>query len=315
MTGENTNKLNLFISRLYKFHFESHGGQLIVYLISFAISLGYMIVNGILLSRPQQNTVIEGLILGTILLIGLPIIYIFETIKLKKRTANSKENSNIELTQAEAFKSLEDRIVKRIIRESFEPYSIVIQEAVIDKITELLGEKSNQKKDFPTTSVDYYLKIDTIEGEADAAGFEKQMQIESWSFGEHNSGSYARERDLGVGKVSFQEMHFVVRNGKASPQLFLACARGNHIPQAILSCRKTGGDGNPYTYTKVTFGDIVISSFQTGASNDSTILPMEQISFNFTVITFEYFQQKADRTVALTNTVSYDVKRVEGTGA
>lgn len=166
------------------------------------------------------------------------------------------------------------------------------------------------------SQADFYLKIDTIEGEADAKGFEKQMQIESWSFGATNAGSSAQGSGLGAGKVSFQDFHFVVQNGKASPQLFLACAKGNHVPQAILSCRKTGGDGSPYTYTKVTFGDIVISSFQTGGSGQGgSVLPMEQISFDFTNITFEYFIQKPDGSVALTNTTKYDIKKVEGTGA
>lgn len=164
-------------------------------------------------------------------------------------------------------------------------------------------------------SADYYLKIDTIEGESEAVGFEKQMQIESWSFGASNSGSSGIGTGAGTGKVSLQDFHFVIQNGKASAQLFLACAKGNHIPQAILSCRKTGGDGSPYTYYKVTFGDVVLSSFQTGGSNGSGALPMEQVSFNFTKITFEYFQQKSDGSVALTNTTSYDIKKVEGSGA
>jgi type VI secretion system secreted protein Hcp len=162
---------------------------------------------------------------------------------------------------------------------------------------------------------DYYLQIDTIKGESTATGFEDQMQIESWSFGATNSGSAVQGTGMGVGKVSFQDFHFVVQNGKATAPLFLACAKGNHIPQAILSCRKAGGDGNPYTYYKVTFGDIVISSFQTGGSNGSSILPMEQVSFNFSKITFEYFQQQADGSVKLTNTTAYDIKKVEGTGA
>jgi type VI secretion system secreted protein Hcp len=162
---------------------------------------------------------------------------------------------------------------------------------------------------------DYYLKIDTIEGESEATSFEKQMQIESWSFGASNAGSSGQGTGLGVGKASLQDFHFVIMNGKASPQLFLACAKGNHIPQAILSCRKTGGDGNPFTYYKVTFANIVVSSWQTGGSNGSAILPMDQISFNFTKIQLEYFQQKPDGTVALTNTVTYDVKKVEGGGA
>ncbi|NNE68370.1 MAG: type VI secretion system tube protein Hcp [Pyrinomonadaceae bacterium] len=162
---------------------------------------------------------------------------------------------------------------------------------------------------------DFYLKIDTIEGESEARGFEKQMQIQSWSFGASNSGSSSIGTGLGTGKVSLQDFHFVIENGKASVQLFLATCKGNHIPQAILSCRKTGGDGSPFTYYKVTFNDLVISSFQTGGSNGSGSLPIEQVSFNFTKITHEYFQQKADGTVALTNTVTYDTKKVEGSGA
>lgn len=162
---------------------------------------------------------------------------------------------------------------------------------------------------------DYYLQIDTIEGEAESKNFEKQMQIESWSFGATNSGSSTIGTGLGTGKVSLQDFHFVIQNGKASVQLFLACCKGNHIPKAVLSCRKTGGDGTPYTYYKVTFEDLVLSSFQTGGSNGAGVLPMEQISFNFTKITHEYYQQKKDGTVALTNTVTYDAKKVEGSGA
>ena len=165
-------------------------------------------------------------------------------------------------------------------------------------------------------SADYYLDIDTIKGEADAVGFEKQMQIESWSFGASNSGSAGQGTGLGTGKVSMQDFHFVVQNGTASVQLFLATCKGNHIPKAVLSCRKTGGGGEPYTYYRVTFEDLVISSFNTGGSNGSGALPMESISFNFTKITHEYFQQPTKGGIPeLTNTVSYDTKKVQGGGA
>jgi type VI secretion system secreted protein Hcp len=159
---------------------------------------------------------------------------------------------------------------------------------------------------------DFYLKIEGIKGESEAIGFEEQMQIESWSMGANNAGSAGLGTGLGSGKVSMQDFHFVIANGKASAQLMLAVCKGNHIPEAVLSCRKTGGDGSPYTYYKYTFNDLVISSFQSGASS---ALPMEQCAFNYTKITLEYFQQKADGTVALTNTIAYDTKKVEGTGA
>ena len=164
-------------------------------------------------------------------------------------------------------------------------------------------------------NADYYLQIDTIKGESEAKGFEEQMQIQSWSFGATNSGSSGVGTGAGTGKVSLQDFHFVIQNGKASVQLFLACCQGNHIPKAVLSCRKTGGNGTPYTYYTVTFQDLVISSFQTGGSDGSGALPMESISFNFTKITQEYSQQKADGSVERTNSVVYDTKKVEGSGA
>lgn len=162
---------------------------------------------------------------------------------------------------------------------------------------------------------DFYLQIDGIEGESESKGFEKQMQIESWSFGASNGGSASIGTGLGTGKVALQDFHFVIQNGKASGQLFLNVCKGKHVPKAVLTCRKTGGNGTPYTYLKFTFEDVVLSSFNTGGSNGSGSLPMEQVSFNFTKLTHEYFQQKKDGTVSLTNTVAYDTKKVEGTGA
>ena len=164
-------------------------------------------------------------------------------------------------------------------------------------------------------AADYYLKIDGIEGESEAVGFENQMQIQSWSWGASNSGSAVQGTGMGTGKVNLQDFHFVIENGKATPQLFLKSAQGNHIKQAILTSRKTGGNGSPYTYYKMTFTDLVISSFQEGGSAGGDVLPTVQVSFNFTAITQEYFQQKADGTVSLTNTVSYDIKKVQGSGA
>ena len=168
---------------------------------------------------------------------------------------------------------------------------------------------------------DYYLKIDTIDGESivtegqtDAGVLNKACQIESWSFGASNSGSAGIGTGLGTGKVSLQDFHFVIQNGKASVPLFLACAKGNHIAKATLSCRKTGGGGTPFTYYRVIFEDLVISSFQTGGSNGSSTLPMEQISFNFTKITHQYYEQNTkDGSMQMTSTAVYDAKKVEGT--
>ena len=112
--------------------------------------------------------------------------------------------------------------------------------------------------------VDYFLKIKDIEGEAEDDKHGKEIQIESWSWGESNAGSHAGGSGGGSGKVSMQDFHFVMTVNKASPKLLLACANGAHIPEALLTCRKAGKDAQEYL--KIKFTDLLVSSFQTGGS-------------------------------------------------
>lgn len=163
-------------------------------------------------------------------------------------------------------------------------------------------------------SADYYLKIDGVEGESMTEGFEKQMQIESWSWGSTNSGSAAQGSGLGTGKATMQDFHFVIQNGKASVQLGLNNWKGNHIPTAVLTCRKTTGDGTPQPYYEVTFNECVISSFQEGGSNGSDILPMVQVSFNYSKVTAVYFEQNQQGRNTRAKSVTYDVKKGKAEG-
>jgi len=59
-----------------------------------------------------------------------------------------------------------------------------------------------------------------IEGEAEDKTHKSEIELESWSFGESNSGSHAGGTGGGAGKVSMQDFHFVMKVNKASPKLF-----------------------------------------------------------------------------------------------
>lgn len=156
-------------------------------------------------------------------------------------------------------------------------------------------------------AVDYYLKIDTIEGESQSKGHEKELQLESWSWGETNVGTFAHGGGGGAGKVSMQDFHFVFKVCKASPKLMLACASGQHIPKAVLTCRKAGGNQEPFL--KVSFTDLLVSSYQTGGSGASDILPMDQCAFNFAKIEVEYKEQDAKGTLAGSIKAGFDLKK------
>jgi type VI secretion system secreted protein Hcp len=153
---------------------------------------------------------------------------------------------------------------------------------------------------------DFFLKIDGIEGESKQDKHSGEIELESWSFGETNSGSMSLSGGGGSGKVSMQDFHFVMHVNKASSKLFLACATGEHIPKAKLTCRKAGKTAQEFY--KVTFSDLLVSSYQIGGSGGSSVIPVDQISLNFSKIEIEYAEQKADGSLGPYIKTGYDLK-------
>jgi type VI secretion system secreted protein Hcp len=155
-------------------------------------------------------------------------------------------------------------------------------------------------------AVDYFLKLEGVEGESNDEKHKNEIDLLSWSWGETQGGTMAYGGGGGAGKVSMQDFHFVMKVNKASPKLFLACATGEHIKKATLICRKAGKDQQEFL--KVVFTDLLVSSFQTGGSGGSDIIPLDQISMNFSKIEFEYKPQKQDGSLDAAVKAGYDLK-------
>ncbi|HVP47650.1 MAG TPA: type VI secretion system tube protein Hcp [Bryobacteraceae bacterium] len=156
-------------------------------------------------------------------------------------------------------------------------------------------------------AVDFFLKIDGIDGESADSKHKNEIDIMSWSFGVTNSGTMAMGGGGGAGKASFNDFHFVMHVNKASPKLELACASGEHIKKAVLTCRKAGKDQQEFL--KYTFSDCIVSSFQQGGSHSGDIVPTDQISLNFAKIETEYKAQKADGTLDGAIKSGWDLKQ------
>jgi len=155
--------------------------------------------------------------------------------------------------------------------------------------------------------VDYFLKIDGIDGESPDGKHGNEIQVLSWSFGETQGGSHSAGGGGGAGKVVMQDFNFTMHTNKATAKLFLACANGEHIKSAKLTCRKAGKEQQEYlTWT---FSDLLISSYQTGGSGEGGVLPVDQISINFTKVEIGYKPQKADGTLDAENKAGYDLKK------
>lgn len=129
---------------------------------------------------------------------------------------------------------------------------------------------------------DYLLEIDGIKGESTDSKHKDAIEIESFSWGATNSGGMSRAITFTLKK----------RIDKSSPLLFLACAKGNHIPQATITVRKSNPSGGKTDYYVVTLTDILVSSYQSsssgGGSEGTPPAAADQLSLNFTKITYSY---------------------------
>jgi|SRR5215475_14372036 len=154
--------------------------------------------------------------------------------------------------------------------------------------------------------VDYFLKIEGIDGESHDHKHKGSIDVDSWSWGETQSGTHAAGGGGGAGKVSMQDFHFVMKVNKSSPKLMLACATGEHFKKAVLTCRKAGKEQQEFL--KITLSDLLVSSFQTGGAQHSDVVPTDQISLNYAKIELEYKEQKPDGTLGGTVKAGYDQK-------
>jgi type VI secretion system secreted protein Hcp len=155
-------------------------------------------------------------------------------------------------------------------------------------------------------AVDYFLKIDGIDGESADDKHKNDIDVQSFSWGASNAGTMAYGGGGGAGKVSFNDFHFTMGVNKATPKLIQACASGEHIKKAVFIARKAGKKQEEFLTIK--FTDILISSYQTGGGHGAEI-PNESISFNFSKVEYEYKEQKADGSLGGAITAGWDLKK------
>lgn len=165
-------------------------------------------------------------------------------------------------------------------------------------------------------AIDMFLKLERIDGESVDDKHKGEIEVLSWSWGATNSGSVRGGGGGGAGKVNVQDLSITKKFDKSSPQLFLRCATGQHIPKATLSVRKSAssaqGAPNPSDDPLVfTLTDVMVSSYQTGVAQGGDA-PVDQVSFNFAKIEIAYKTQNADGRLGEVVTACWDIGRNRG---
>jgi len=151
----------------------------------------------------------------------------------------------------------------------------------------------------------WFLKIDGIEGESTNDAHKAEIDVESWSWGVTQTGASPLGAGGGSPKSVFQDMHFVARISKASPQLFLACATNSHLKLATLSGARTAG--KTVDFLKYKLSDVQVTGVQHSASEVGA--PIEQFSLQYHKFEISYSEQTASGKLGPATTVGFDVQQ------
>ena len=152
--------------------------------------------------------------------------------------------------------------------------------------------------------VDFFLKLDGIPGDSRDAHHKDEIDLESFSWGESNSGTRGGGGGGGAGKVQLEDLNVVMKLNKASPLLLKACASGQHIKEAVLTARRAVKQQLEFLVIKLS--DVLVSSYETSGGVSSE--PTDHVAFNFGKIEFEFRAQKPDGALDTPVHAGWDLK-------
>jgi type VI secretion system secreted protein Hcp len=152
-------------------------------------------------------------------------------------------------------------------------------------------------------AVDYFLKLDGVEGESSDANFKNQIQLMSWSWGASQVSSVAGTGGSGAGKADLSDFSLMTYFDKSTPKFFKSIGLGTHIGSGTLSAVKSGSQGKPYL--KVDFAEIFVTSLQMSGSSE---VPTVSISFTYNEIKIDYSVQDEKGNLKSTGPITYNTK-------
>lgn len=158
-------------------------------------------------------------------------------------------------------------------------------------------------------AIDMHLKLEggtvTFEGESKHEGFEKEIDIMSWSWGVSTTGSFAVGAGGSAGKPNIQDLSFSKYLDKSSTAFLKALVGNAHSDSATLTVSKGTGDKREKYFT-IKLSPVMVSAYGVSGADGSDLM-MENISLGFQKYEIEYFKQDDKGKVASAGKTSYDM--------
>lgn len=152
--------------------------------------------------------------------------------------------------------------------------------------------------------MDTFLDIKEIPGDSTDAAHPDAMVINAFEFSETNKATQARGGGRGSGKVEMSDVKIEKPVCKASSLLALACAIGQHLPEATITVRRAGGAQEEYM--TILLKENLITSYSISSVGGNEV-PVETFTINFDQIEWTYTPQKADGTLDAPVKAGYDL--------
>ncbi|HEY0119778.1 MAG TPA: type VI secretion system tube protein Hcp [Cellulomonas sp.] len=149
----------------------------------------------------------------------------------------------------------------------------------------------------------WFLKLDGIPGGSTDARHRHEIDVESWSWGLTGAVTHGSGGGAGAGKASFEDLQIVAALSAASPKLFLACAAGTHVVEAVLSGLRPGPA--PLQLLVLTLRDVVVSGYHVG--DELLDVPKDRFSLAFGQVELRYTPQDAGGKAGSAVSAGWDV--------
>lgn len=136
-------------------------------------------------------------------------------------------------------------------------------------------------------STKLFLLIDKIPGESTDKGFEKQIEVFSFSWGSMNTGTARSGGAAAASRPDLSDLAIMKRFDLSSPALLAKLLKGEVIPKVTLTAVKAGKETLvPVLVLELT--NVVVSSLQESDSAGGDITPSESVSFNYDKLKLTY---------------------------
>ena len=154
----------------------------------------------------------------------------------------------------------------------------------------------------------FFVKVAGIDGESTAESHANEIDVFSFKLGVAQKGITDFGGGAGAAKATFLPVMIHKNVDVSSPQLFLACTTGKHIPKVELKAARLMGEILT-DYLVITLTDVIISSVNhESADTDGNTTFLESVALNFSKIEISYKKQNISGGLEDAIKAGFDVK-------